>query len=264
MRKARPAALVGAGPVSLSFLARIPGLRDELGPVKGPIFRVASRLANTLRAGYAVKTWEELEPCTLVLIAVPEARLPATIRELAGSPLDWRRKSAVLCGTERDSTELAPLAARGASTASLDEIGGFEGLRFVVEGDRAAVREVRRLVERGGAKVHVIRTSGKALYTAGVSFSTSLLTPLLEASVECLRRAGLISATAEAVAGALMHRSLRSYLKAGKRRWSGPPGQGSTAEIERARDALARADPRIREYFESSYRRALEALKLRT
>lgn len=262
MKKTRPAGLVGAGRLNASFLARLPGLVEHLGPIKAQNFRLSRRMANSLRAGVAVKTYEELNHCRLILIAVPGKILAPVVDELARSGIAWSDKSVVLCDALRESSELQPLSMRGAASASLAEIEGFEGSRYVAEGHRTALREIRRVVERGGGvKVFELRPSQKPLYSAGVSFATSLFMPLAEASFECLRKAGLVSGSTSLVVGGLFERSLRAYLKAGKKAWSGPLADGDPIEAARLAEALGRIDPLLKEYFEHTFRHASELLK---
>ena len=54
MKSRKPAGLVGAGGVNQSFLARMPALLEQLGPVKGSSLKVSRRIANGLRAGFGV------------------------------------------------------------------------------------------------------------------------------------------------------------------------------------------------------------------
>ena len=43
--------VLGAGAVAKSLIGRLPAKTRDLGPVSAVSFRVASRIANTLRAG---------------------------------------------------------------------------------------------------------------------------------------------------------------------------------------------------------------------
>ena len=88
MKTDRVSGLVGAGGVTRSFLARMPKSLATLGPIKAASFRVARRLSNTLRAGYAVSDYAALQPCTLIWLAVPDPMLDRVVRDLcARTPL---------------------------------------------------------------------------------------------------------------------------------------------------------------------------------
>ena len=54
MRKGQSVGLIGAGKITDSPLERMWALRERLGPVKASSMRVASRIANSLRAGHPV------------------------------------------------------------------------------------------------------------------------------------------------------------------------------------------------------------------
>src|SRR2546425_4315552 len=112
MRSARVTGLVGAGGVSRSYLARMPKLLGTLGPIKASSFRVARRIANTLRAGYAVSDYAALEPCHLICVAVPEAMLDRVVRDLAArAPLEGTL--VLVCDSMRDSLWPSPLRTAG-------------------------------------------------------------------------------------------------------------------------------------------------------
>src|SRR5215472_5016653 len=191
MKKAKSVALIGAGKVTDSSLSRFYWLTDRLGPVKSTSFRLASRIANHLRAGHAVKDYTEFNDCDLILIFVPREMLPDVLRELVVSEIDFRRKSVLLCCAWLDSSELAEVAAHGASVASIEAIPGFEEHRYLIEGDRAAVRASRRLVEHGERRAVVIERSLKPLYMAALTWTGSVMFSVVWAAAESLRYAGV-------------------------------------------------------------------------
>ena len=67
MKKAKPVALIEAGSFSASPLARFKWPPERLGPVKAPSFRLASRIANRLKAGHPVKDLKAINPANLHL-----------------------------------------------------------------------------------------------------------------------------------------------------------------------------------------------------
>ncbi len=253
MARTRSVALVCSGQVSRSFLSRLPGLAEHLGPVKAPSYRLASRTVNSIRAGHPVGAYKELEGCRLILVAAPAGGVPRMAEELAATPLRWAAKAVIVCDERLDSGVLGALAGRGAHTGSLGPVEGFAEQRFVVEGDHLAVRYIRKLIEAGGGRVLELRQSAKPLYLAGMAFASSLVTPLLAASSECLRGAGLSSFQTSAVIERALARSLRGYLKGGKKSWSAPPLGGAGAELEGL-------DPLLADYFLMSARLAARML----
>ncbi len=239
MRKARSLALVGAGPVSRSFLARLPAVAEHLGPVTSLSFRLASRIANALRFGFPVAGYKELDRSRVVLVSLPARYLFRIVSELAAAPLDWPRKTVILCDGERDSAVLAPLAACGAATASMAPLEGFDEQRLLIEGDPAALLAARRLLAHGDVRLVELRRHTKAAYLAGLTFLTALSAPLLAAANDCFRSAGLNSRLASQVIERLGARTLRAYLKGGKKSWAGVAARGELAALERISPELA-------------------------
>ena len=105
--------LVCAGGVTQSFLARMPALLRRLGPIKTSSFRVSRQTANSLRAGYAASHYSALEPCRLIIVSVPEAKLDRILRNMvARTPIretPFSKNMVVLCGCVRDSLAPSPL-----------------------------------------------------------------------------------------------------------------------------------------------------------
>src|ERR1700676_5130026 len=112
MKVFKPAGLVGAGGVNQSFLARMPALLEQLGPVKGSSLKVSRRIANGLHAGTGVADHSALEPCGLIWISAPEAILDHVSAELS-SALPLAGKMVVLCDAVRDSLRPSPLRTSG-------------------------------------------------------------------------------------------------------------------------------------------------------
>lgn len=250
--------LVGAGCVSGSFVARLPRLTFELGPVAAQSFRLASRIVNSIGAGRPVKGYQDLARHKTILLCIPARSLPAIVGALSTS-LPWRGKTALLCGGGGDSRHLQPLRALGASTGSMHLIAGLDdGTRFVVEGAPAAVREARRLTRQLGARMEEVHTIHLDAYSAGLAFGTTLFTPLLEASVQSLVASGLKKANAIKISEALFQRSLRAYMHAGRRSWNGPLADGDGEAVLRGLDALCTSRPLLARYYRDASAFALE------
>src|SRR5260370_21610365 len=145
MKKAKSVALIGAGKLSGSPVSAFWRLSARLGPVTAPSFRLASRIANRLRAGHPVRDYAEFDSCRLILVSDPDAILPAVVGEIASASICWRNKSIVLCSALPDRGELSDLAPRCASIGSISAIPRFEDPRYLVEGDPLAILESKRL-----------------------------------------------------------------------------------------------------------------------
>lgn len=240
--------LYGGGAVSMSFIARLPHLATRLGPVAASSYRVASRIVNSLRAGYPVKHCRDLKSCRALLVFVPPAALPQAVAQLAAAEIGWSGKVVLLCEGAPGSRALDPLDQRGAATGSLSRVEGSPG-RYVAEGDPAALREARRIAGDLGGRLIETHRHGGALYSAGLAFATSLFTPLIAVSVDTLRKAGCDGPAATQVAANLFERTLRGWIHSGRKSWTGPLADGNQAELRRHIEALAAHDPRAARYY---------------
>lgn len=249
--------LVGAGSLSRSFIARLPALHERLGAVLAPSYRLASRLVNTLRAGRAVERYDQLEDAQLVLVAVPDAMLPQVVEGLASAVPDWSARVVLLCDSRQDCAALRPLAERGAAAASLTSIPGLKE-RYVVEGDRRAVREAKLLVPRSPAQVWEMPCGNKPLFFAALAFSSGMLLPAADAAARCLRTTGLPAPVCNILAEQLLGRTLRAYLHGGRKAWSGVLAEADAQEAARELAALQAADPSLARAYRQLARFALE------
>lgn len=259
MKRMVYAALLAAGKTRDSFLRRVPRLDVKLGPVRSTSFRLASRISNLLGAGYPVGHLNDFASCRVILVSMPESWLPSIVDELLEAPWDWKAKTVLLCNSESDSSVLDKLAFVGAATGSLTPVEGFDDRLFVAEGQSKAIRMARIFV--GGPDVRVIsmEPGRKALYSAGINFATGLALPLLAASVETLRACGIHHNEAQMIADRLFQRTLRSYMKAGRRAWEGPLLVQDQQAIRRQVQALFLTSPQLAGYF---YENALQIAQL--
>jgi hypothetical protein len=248
MKTAKSAALLAGGKLTDSPLARFWSLSKMLGPVQASSYRLASRIANRLRAGYPVQNYSGFDSCRTILISVPDPSLPRVLAELCSAEISWRGKAVVLCSSSLGSNELRELSARQASVASIATIPGFEDLRYLVEGDKLAVRESKRLVENGERRAVTIESGLKPFYLAALTCTGNLLFAVLLAASESLRHAGVEPSVSAAILEKVISKSLRSYLRAGRRAYQAP------GHLSRQLHALSLADPSLASYVEQSCR----------
>jgi predicted short-subunit dehydrogenase-like oxidoreductase (DUF2520 family) len=259
MAKSQSIALVAGGQVSRSFLVRLPRLRERIGPVKAASVRVASRVVNAIHAGYPVRDYQSVTEARIIAVHVPGELLAHTLEQLRAAQANWHGKTVLLCDAVRSSAALETLAVAGASVASLAPIDGFDERRFVAEGDPRAVRAIRLLIEDGNTRVVEITPGMKDLFLAGLAFATSLFTPMAAAATECLKGAGLATGVAALVSEGLFERSLRGYVKAGRKSWGGPLAAKDQEQVRCHLDALFRVSPLLASYYTEG---ALFALRL--
>jgi len=247
MRRVRPLALVISGPLRMYGLGRLSNLAEHLGLVKASSFRQASRISNTLRCGQPVHRYEDLEPARLILICAPDEMVAGIVAGLLEAGLDWNGKAVLLSGGTLDSGALRELAARGAGTASFAWIEAYPVPDCFIEGDRTAVRAARRLFEEGGGRAVEVRRSARGICAAGTSLASWILLPLVDASLSCFRHAGLTPRRGRLVVERLVERSLRSYLKGGRRSWRGPATPEARRAFRMQLEALRGTDPALAE-----------------
>ncbi|HLK21081.1 MAG TPA: hypothetical protein VKT81_19155 [Bryobacteraceae bacterium] len=257
MKKAKSVALIGAGKLTDSSLSRFYWLSDRLGPVKSSSFRLASRIANRLRAGYPVKDYEEFQSSELILVCVPEPMLPEVLEDLASAPIDFNGKAVVLSSLWGDSGELRRFSALGAAIGSICMIPGFDDLRYLVEGDRLAVWHCRRLVEHRERRAVTIERSLKPFYLAALACTGSVLFSVLMAADQALRMAGVASADSSTILQRQVSRTVRSFVRTGGK------ALPDSSELSGHVRALAATNPDLADYMERSARLAEKLVESR-
>ncbi|MBV6431762.1 MAG: hypothetical protein IANPNBLG_01895 [Bryobacteraceae bacterium] len=259
MKRLAPIALLAAGKVRDSFLRRAPVVKERLGPVRSSSYRLASRISNILGAGFPVEHLDAFASCGVILISSPEHSICGAIEELAEAELDWKTKTVLLCNSACDSEALRRLGEAGAATGSITPVDGPDGRLYVAEGDRKAIAQARILVAAHGVKVIPMDHGRKSLYLAGVNFATGLALPLLAASVETLRATGVEQNDAVVIAERLFQRTLRAYVKGGRRAWEGELVVKNQQAIRRQVRSLFEVSPHLAAYF---FQNAMQAVKL--
>ena len=234
--------LVAGGAISRSFLMRHPWLEDGLGPVTAVRHRLASRIANTLRAGYPVANSSGLQDCRTVLFAVPDDKLAETAAQIA-TAFEWRGRHAIVC--EGSSIDLRALRERGAECAGLRLIAGLPGW-IAVEGDRRARRTASLFAEAAGARVVDLAGGAEAVFEAGVAFAGGMVPPLLEAARRCLRKAGIHESDSRKLTEAVCAEAIRNYWFSGGKAASPQP----LTKVER--EALGARAAGLERYYRAS------------
>ena len=247
--------LIAAGPMS-PVLFRISHLHVHLGPVAAASLRVASRLANRLKAG-AAGLPGSLQQSELILITGPEAAFPELLHLALSSGIDWHGRTAILLDFRRDSADLAPLRSLGASIGTLDSLDAFPDPRFVADADAPARRLLQRFATATASSIFYLKQGRKQVFAAGAAFTGTLLTPLVAATVDCLKKAGLTQADAKLIAERNTLHALRSWLKSGRQGWSGTIPDGDLEAVRRQLLALTAENEVLSEYFANTARLAL-------
>jgi predicted short-subunit dehydrogenase-like oxidoreductase (DUF2520 family) len=245
MKKQPQLGLIVEGSAISSAVLRLPGFAAELGPIKSTGLQGARRVSNFLRAGYAVTEYAELQEAKLVLLRVPDAALPRVIEDLCASELVLPELNFVLCESWVLTEALKPLKARGASVASLIAAHGGKRKCFIVEGDLATVRQIRRILGRTGARTVELRTGAKSLYFAADLFASALPIPLLLIAQQALRDSGVAGNHLWRLMDEMGREMLDSFLRGARGPWGGPLTQCSPETAQTHLQSLAADHPEL-------------------
>jgi hypothetical protein len=240
--------LLGVGSASRSYLSRMPSVLARLGPVKASSFQVARRLANSLRAGFAVSHYSALEYCPLIWIYEPEHALDRVVRDLTAQ-MPVHGTMIVICESVRDSLWASTLRAAGARVASLNVVEQSLDKFFVAEGHADTLRALHQLLGEEKRRLIEMPPAAKPLYFAGLHLAKHLPLPAIAASVESLRAAGFPRAHAARLTDALVTRAVASYGKAGKKAWNPGAEAELRGSLELNTETLQELDARLAEVY---------------
>lgn len=194
-----------------------------------------------------------------VFITVPDDEIEHVAEQLASSPVNWSAKAAFHCSGLLSSRALGPLQSRGALTASLHPIQTFPakrsapdifcGITFGCEGQKEAMKSVRALVRRLGARILEIKADDKPLYHAACSLASQPLVVLFHEAVGLFRKLGLTEDRAARSLLPLVQGTLHNIKKLNtSATLTGPIMRGDVKSVTRHLKALEAA-PRVREAY---------------
>ena len=237
--------LVIEGNSTSSTLLRLHGISAELGPIKSSSLQVARRVSNFLDGGYAVHSYADLASSRTILIRVPDAAIERVVAEISRSELEWQDHSFVLCETWAPTQLLAPLKNLGASIASLVTVPMGAERTFVVEGDMAAARQIKRAVERAGACALELRFDAKHLLFAASVLCTAVPVPALMMAQQALRDGGISGSQLSSVIDGMSGEMLSGFLKGSRTTWGGPMAELSETNQQVYWDQLGKTHPEV-------------------
>jgi hypothetical protein len=232
--------VIGAGAVSRSLIGQLPGKARDLGPVSAVSYRVASRVANTLRAGYPVRTAKELNDASTILFHAPADQFNCVLTLLDEAEIQWAGRALVFCDCEVPAGAVRCFQAKGASTASVRHFG-IPGL-LAVDGSGAALTTVHRIARAAKMKALQIAAGSSDAFDAAITFGNAAMTPLIDCAAVLLRDAGIRDIEATRVAAALFEQTARDYARSGKQSWA---WHMRKPELSRMEAQIAAAGPRL-------------------
>ncbi len=182
----------------------------------------------------------------IVWLSVPDDNIAAVGAALAKSG-GWKGKMVFHSSGALASDELAPLRFKGARVASVHpmmtfvrgEVPQMAGVAFALEGDAAAIRAARTIVEDLGGSPFVIKKQNKVLYHIFGSFASPLVIALMATMEEVALAAGIRKQDIKSVAVPLLWQTLSNYLKHdAASAFSGPLARGDVATVKKHLKAL--------------------------
>ena len=228
--------------------------------------RRVSSLARKLKASLVTLGKQALHS-DAVWIAVPDDVIAGVARTLARLQ-PWRGELVFHSSGALTSDELDALRARGAKVAAVhpmmtfvrDVVPQMAGVSFALEGDPAAVRAARRIVQDLGGRPFVIRKENKVLYHVFGSFASPLVIALMATLEDVAQAAGIRKADIKPVMAPLLWQTLRNYLEHdAAAAFSGPLVRGDVATIRRHLQELQEL-PHAREVYVALAKAAVRKL----
>jgi hypothetical protein len=209
--------LIAAGSVARTLIGRLPARSRQIGPVAAVSYRVASRIANSLRAGRAVRDLADLHDSSVILFHAPPDQIRLLLHLCFESPLNWRGRTIIFCDCEAPPGALAHLHATEVDTATARTFGvpGFAA----IQGCPAALPVARRIVRDVGLRPLEIAGDRGDLFSAAVTLATAAFTPLIDRAAYLLRCAGLRDGDSVKVAEILFEQTVRGYAHSGRQSW---------------------------------------------
>ena len=206
----------------------------------------------------------------IVWITVPDDAIANVARVLAQSQ-DWKGRLVFHSSGALTSDELAALRDQGARVASVHPMMTFvrgavpemAGAAFAVEGDAAAVRAAKAIIEDLGGNAFVIHKQNKVLYHVFGSFASPLVIALMASLEQVAQAAGIRQKHIKPVMSPLLLQTLRNYLKHdAASAFSGPLVRGDVATV-RKHLAELKTLPRARAVYVALAGTALKLLPVR-
>ena len=244
VRRRPSVALVGPGNLGTALALTLAGAGY---PVKFVVIkpsrardRGVTGLAKRIKAQVVVLGSQRLDS-NIVWLTVPDDSIAAVARALAIAQ-DWKGKYVFHSSGALTSDELASLRKRGARVASAHPMMTFvrgaapemAGVSFALEGDAAAVRMARTVVENLGARAFVIKKENKVLYHAFGSFASPLVIALMASMEHVGKAAGIRRQDIKMVILPLLSQTLQNYLKRdAASAFSGPLVRGDVATVRK-------------------------------
>ncbi len=222
--------VIGAGTLGKSLIGQLARKPRQIGPVVGVSFRVASRMANSLRAGYAARSAGELNSAPAVLFHAPADQVRSIAALLEAAPIGWKDKPLIFCDCEVPAPVIDRFHALGASTASARQFGVAGTI--MVEGTQPSLACAHRIAGELRLSAIEIAPGASDTFDAALTLATGALTPLINRAVGLLRACGLRDKDAVQLATALFSQTVQEYGHSGRQSWTWHVREPNVEQIE--------------------------------
>ena len=209
----------------------------------------AVEAVDFIGAGRALAHARQLRPAQVWMLAVGDDAIAPVCEALAAA---GRLADAVVfhCSGAKASNELQAASRAGAQVASVHPVrsfadpqavaDGFAGTWCGVEGDAAALAQLRPAFEAIGARLVAIDDAAKTVYHAASVFASNYLVTVLDAALRAYAAAGVPEEVARELARPLATETLANVFRLGPAAaLSGPVARGDMATVARQHAALA-------------------------
>ncbi len=260
-------AIVGAGNLGtvLASALRKAGYRIEaiIARSRGGSLKRAQRVARELGVRASTDS-SAASRAQLIWFCVPDAQISRAARSLVDAR-EWKGIVALHSSGALGSDELRVLRRSGAKVAAVHPLmtfvrgsqPSFVGVPFALEGDAAALRVARRVVQDLGGRAYPIRKRDKAAYHAWGTFASPLFTALLATTEKVATLAGVSQKEAKRRMLPILQQTLTNYAKFGAAgAFSGPIVRGDVDTVIRHLRVLSGA-PAARALYAELARAAL-------
>ncbi len=222
--------VIGAGGLSKSLIGQLPRKSRQIGPVAAVSFRVASRMANSLRAGHPARNADELDTTPVILFHAPPDQARGIAELLEQANITWKDKPLIFCDCEVAAPIVERFRSLGASTAVARQFG-IAGT-MMVEGTGPALACAHRIAGELRLRAVEIAPGSSDVFAATLTLATVALTPLVNRAATLLRASGLRDKAAVGMATALFEHTIQEYGHSGKQSWAWHVREPAAAQIE--------------------------------
>lgn len=216
----------------------------------------ATAAVASLGAGRPVSSMADLPAAAVTMIATPDDQINSTAVSLASAGVLRPGDVVFHVSGALGSADLHAVTAFGARVASVhpvksfatveNAVASFPGTFCAIEGDSDACEMLAPAFQRLGAEIFTISREQKAIYHAATVLASNSMTALLEVSLRCLERAGLVREQGLKILAPLATGALHNVLTQGPvQALTGPMARGDAQTVAKQRAALSAWDANV-------------------